>query len=255
APLLSLYLSLSLSLPVNRELLILLIMVAFAHLYKKTRLQTLAKYSGLIYFYFSYYFSRKHTNCFLILVSFVLQLNFVRFYLPLLAAENHERIVYLDDDVIVQGEIHYYVCKPLKWTLTLHLYSYCDLPPIHEMVRSVGMQTTYMGFLDYRKEEVRELGISPNLGECKKQKVTKQLEKRMAKNVTENLYSSAMAGGVATPPMLIVFHDKYTTIDPLWCVRHLGWSPDTRYPRSFLKDARLLHWNGHPTGKCTLVRL
>lgn len=38
----------------------------------------------------------------------------------------------------------------------------------------------------------------------------------------DNLYSSAMAGGVVTPPMLIVFHDKYTTIDPLWHVRHLG---------------------------------
>lgn len=38
----------------------------------------------------------------------------------------------------------------------------------------------------------------------------------------QNIYSSAMAGGVATPPMLIVFHDKYTTLDPLWHVRHLG---------------------------------
>ena len=38
----------------------------------------------------------------------------------------------------------------------------------------------------------------------------------------QNIYSSAMAGGVATPPMLIVFHDKYTTLDPLWNVRHLG---------------------------------
>lgn len=37
-----------------------------------------------------------------------------------------------------------------------------------------------------------------------------------------NIYSSAMAGGVATPPMLIVFHDKYTTLDPLWHVRHMG---------------------------------
>lgn len=38
----------------------------------------------------------------------------------------------------------------------------------------------------------------------------------------ENLFSSAVAGGVATPPMLIVFHDTFTTIDPLWHVRHLG---------------------------------
>jgi len=54
-----------------------------------------------------------------------------------------------------------------------------------------------------------------------------------------------------------------------------GWSPDARYPRSFLKEAHLLHWNGHfkpwdypcvhldlwekwfipdPTGTFTLVR-
>lgn len=33
---------------------------------------------------------------------FVLQLNFVRFYLPLLDI-SHKRVIYLDDDVIVQG--------------------------------------------------------------------------------------------------------------------------------------------------------
>lgn len=32
----------------------------------------------------------------------VLQLNFVRFYLPLLDI-SHSRVIYLDDDVIVQG--------------------------------------------------------------------------------------------------------------------------------------------------------
>lgn len=40
----------------------------------------------------------------------------------------------------------------------------------------------------------------------------------------QNIYSSAMAGGVATPPMLIVFHDKFTKLDSLWNVRHLGTS-------------------------------
>lgn len=97
----------------------------------------------------------------------------------------------------------------------------CDLPETHEMVRSVGMQvcisvcmvyfacilhrillypsdwlqqTTYMGFLDYRKDAVRELGINPSectfnpgvfvadVVEWKKQKITKQLEKWMTRN-------------------------------------------------------------------------
>nr|XP_046184319.1 glycosyltransferase 8 domain-containing protein 2 [Oncorhynchus gorbuscha] len=213
-------------------------------------------------------------------------LNFVRFYLPLLDI-SHQRVIYLDDDVIVQGDIKDLYHTRLEKGHAAAFATDCDLPSTHEMVRSVGMQTTYMGFLDYRKQEVRDLGINPSdcsfnpgvfvadIGEWKKQKITKQLENWMQENLKKNIYSSAMAGGVATPPMLIVFHDKYTIIDPLWHVRHLGWSPDARYPETFLQGAHLLHWNGRfkpwdypcvhldlwekwfipdPTGKFLLVR-
>ncbi|XP_029969414.1 glycosyltransferase 8 domain-containing protein 2 [Salarias fasciatus] len=182
-------------------------------------------------------------------------LNFVRFYLPLLDI-HHNRVIYLDDDVIVQGEIKDLFNVRLKPGHAAAFATDCDLPITHEMVRSIGMQTTYMGFLDFRKREVQDLGINPrdcsfnpgvfvaDMKEWKKQKITKQLEKWMEENFRQNIYSSAMAGGVATPPMLIVFHGRFTTLDPLWHVRHLGWSPDARYADSFLKDARLLHWNG-----------
>ncbi|XP_041833710.1 glycosyltransferase 8 domain-containing protein 2 isoform X2 [Melanotaenia boesemani] len=182
-------------------------------------------------------------------------LNFVRFYLPLLDI-SHKRVIYLDDDVIVQGDIKDLFNIQLKAGHAAAFATDCDLPSTHEMVRSIGMQTTYMGFLDYRKQQIKDLGINPSdcsfnpgvfvadISEWKEQKITKQLEKWMEENFRENIYSSAMAGGVATPPMLIVFHDKYTTLDPLWHVRHLGWSPDTHYPESFLKEAHLLHWNG-----------
>ncbi|XP_057179555.1 glycosyltransferase 8 domain-containing protein 2 isoform X3 [Triplophysa rosa] len=150
-------------------------------------------------------------------------LNFVRFYLPLLDIENHERIVYLDDDVIVQGDIQELYHIKLKAGHAAAFASDCDLPQTHEMVRSVGMQvyifvcvlyiyacishgvsmypsferlqqTTYMGFLDYRKEAVRELGINPSectfnpgvfvadVAEWKKQEITKQLEIWMTRN-------------------------------------------------------------------------
>ncbi|KAM9467654.1 glycosyltransferase 8 domain-containing protein 2 isoform 2-T3 [Clarias gariepinus] len=183
-------------------------------------------------------------------------LNFVRFYLPLLAISNHKKIVYLDDDIIVQGDIQNLYSIRLQSGHAAAFASDCDLPATHEMVRSVGMQTSYMGFLDYRKQAVRDLGINPNdcsfnpgvfvadIDEWRKQKITVQLEKWMSENFKENLYSSAMAGGVATPPMLIVFHNKYTTIDPKWHVRHMGWSPNAYYPQSVLQEAQLLHWNG-----------
>lgn len=182
-------------------------------------------------------------------------LNFVRFYLPLLEI-SHKRVIYLDDDVIVQGNIADLFNIQLKAGHAAAFATDCDLPATHEMVRSIGMQTTYMGFLDYRKQEVKDLGIHPrdcsfnpgvfvaDMTEWKKQKITKQLEKWMEENFRNNIYSSAMAGGVATPPMLIAFYEKYTKLDPLWNVRHLGWSPDAHYSESFLQEARLLHWNG-----------
>uniref|UniRef100_A0A3P9JWA2 Glycosyltransferase 8 domain containing 2 n=1 Tax=Oryzias latipes TaxID=8090 RepID=A0A3P9JWA2_ORYLA len=213
-------------------------------------------------------------------------LNFVRFYLPLLDL-SHEKVIYLDDDVIVQGDIRHLFGIYLRRGHAAAFATDCDLPGAHEMVQSVGMQTTYMGFLDYRKQEVKDLGINPsdctfnpgvfvaNMKEWKKLKITKQLEKWMELNFRQNIYSSSMAGGVATPPMLIVFHAKFTRLDPLWHVRHLGWSPDPFYSTSFLQRAQLLHWNGpfkpwnypavhlemwekwfipDPSGKFTLIR-
>lgn len=182
-------------------------------------------------------------------------LNFVRFYLPLLDIK-HKKLIYVDDDVIVQGDIRELFNTELKPGDAAAFASDCDLPHSHQMVRSLGMQTTYMGYLDYRKQEVRNLGIDPNqcsfnpgvmvadVEEWRRQAITKQLERWMQDNFRLNLYSSALVGGVATPPMLIVFHDKYTKLDPLWHVRHLGFSPDTYYPESYLQGAHLLHWSG-----------
>lgn len=60
---------------------------------------------------------------------------------------------------------------------------------------SVLLQNTYMGYLDYRKKTIKDLGISPstcsfnpgvfvaNMTEWKHQRITKQLEKWMQKNV------------------------------------------------------------------------
>uniref|UniRef100_A0A8C5L2A8 Glycosyltransferase 8 domain containing 2 n=1 Tax=Jaculus jaculus TaxID=51337 RepID=A0A8C5L2A8_JACJA len=182
-------------------------------------------------------------------------LNFVRFYLPLLIHQ-HEKVIYLDDDVIVQGDIQELYGTTLALGHAAAFSDDCDLPSAQDVDRLVGLQTTYMGYLDYRKKTIKDLGISPstcsfnpgvivaNMTEWKHQRITKQLEKWMQKNVEENLYSSSLGGGVATSPMLIVFHGKYSTINPLWHIRHLGWNPDARYSEHFLQEAKLLHWNG-----------
>ncbi|XP_072407962.1 glycosyltransferase 8 domain-containing protein 2 isoform X1 [Chiloscyllium punctatum] len=182
-------------------------------------------------------------------------LNFVRYFIPFLIRD-HEKVIYLDDDVIIQGDIQDLYNTVLKPGHAAAFSTDCDLTSTHEMVRSMGMQTTYMGHLDYRKPTVRDLGINPttcsfnvgvfvaNVTEWKRQRITKQLEKWLVANVEENLYSSALAEGVVTPPMLIVFHNQHSLLNPLWHIRHLGWSPDARYSEHFLSEAKLLHWNG-----------
>ncbi|XP_013374314.1 PREDICTED: glycosyltransferase 8 domain-containing protein 2 isoform X3 [Chinchilla lanigera] len=194
-------------------------------------------------------------------------LNFVRFYLPLLIHQ-HEKVIYLDDDVIVQGDIQELYDTTLALGHAAAFSGDCDLPAAQDLSRLVGLQNTYMGYLDYRKKSIKDLGISPstcsfnpgvivaNMTEWRHQRITKQLEKWMQRNVQyapaacgpflcrENLYSSSLGGGVATSPMLIVFHGRYSTISPLWHIRHLGWSPDARYSERFLQEAKLLHWDG-----------
>lgn len=182
-------------------------------------------------------------------------LNFVRYFIPYLIRD-HEKVIYLDDDIIIQGDIQELYNIVLTPGHAAAFSTDCDLTSTHEMVRSMGMQTTYMGHLDYRKATVRALGINPttcsfnvgvfvaNVTEWKRQRITKQLEKWLVANVEENLYSSALGEGVVTPPMLIVFHEKHTVLNPLWHIRHLGWSPDARYSEHFLTEAKLLHWNG-----------
>ncbi|NXE38293.1 GL8D2 protein, partial [Ptilorrhoa leucosticta] len=66
-------------------------------------------------------------------------LNFVRFYLPLLI-QKHEKVIYLDDDVIVQGDIQELYDTKLAPGHAAAFSDDCDLPSTHEMIRSVGMQ-------------------------------------------------------------------------------------------------------------------
>ncbi|GCB65393.1 hypothetical protein scyTo_0004779 [Scyliorhinus torazame] len=121
-------------------------------------------------------------------------LNFVRYFIPYLIRD-HEKVIYLDDDVIIQGDIQDLYDTALNPGHAAAFSMDCDLTSTHEMVRSMGMQTTYMGHLDYRKATVRGLGINPmtcsfnvgvfvaNVTEWKRQRVTKQLEKWLVTNV------------------------------------------------------------------------
>lgn len=213
-------------------------------------------------------------------------LTFARFYLPILVP-SAKKAIYMDDDVIVQGDILALYNTPLKPGHAAAFSEDCDSASTKVMIRGAGNQYNYIGYLDYKKERIRKLSMKAstcsfnpgvfvaNLTEWKRQNVTNQLEKWMKLNVEEGLYSRTLAGSITTPPLLIVFYQQHSTIDPMWNVRHLGSSAGKRYSPQFVKAAKLLHWNGHfkpwgraasyadvwekwyipdPTGKFSLIR-
>ncbi|XP_045153336.1 glycosyltransferase 8 domain-containing protein 1 isoform X2 [Echinops telfairi] len=211
---------------------------------------------------------------------------FARFYLPVLVP-SAKKAIYVDDDVIVQGDVLALYNTPLKPGHAAAFSEDCDSTSAKVVVRGAGNQYNYIGYLDYKKERIRKLSMKAstcsfnpgvfvaNLTEWRRQNITNQLEKWMKLNAEEGLYSRTLAGSVTTPPLLIVFYQQHSTLDPMWNVRHLGSSAGKRYSPQFVKAAKLLHWNGHfkpwgrtasyadvwerwyipdPTGKFSLVR-
>ncbi|XP_037535582.1 glycosyltransferase 8 domain-containing protein 1 [Nematolebias whitei] len=192
-------------------------------------------------------------------------LTFARFYLPLFIPEA-DKAIYLDDDVIVQGDIQELYEANLKPGHAAAFAEDCDSASSKGIIRGAGNQNNYIGFLDFKKESVKKLGmrantcsfnpgvIIANLTEWRNQNITQQLEHWMELNAQEDLYSKTLAESVTTPPLLIVFYKRHSSIDPLWHVRHLGTTgAGNRYSPPFVKAAKLLHWNGHykPWGRAS----
>lgn len=184
-------------------------------------------------------------------------LAFARFYMPDFLPDA-EKVIYLDDDVIVQGDIQELFETSIKPGHAAAFSEDCDSASSKGFVRGAGNQNTYLGFLDFKKEAVRKLGmranacsfnpgvIVANLTEWKQQNITQQLETWMERNVKESLYSNTLADSFTTPPLLIVFYKRHSSIEPMWHVRHLGATgAGNRYSSQFISTAKLLHWNGH----------
>ncbi|KAG7493692.1 hypothetical protein JOB18_014570 [Solea senegalensis] len=184
-------------------------------------------------------------------------LAFARFYLPTYLP-TAERAVYLDDDIIVQGDIQELFETNLKPGHAAAFSEDCDSASAKGIVRGAGSQNNYLGFLDFKKASIKKLGmrantcsfnpgvIVANLTEWKNQNISHQLEHWMELNTKEDLYSKTLAESITTPPLLIVFYKRHSNIDPMWHVRHLGnTGAGNRYSPQFVKAAKLLHWNGH----------
>ncbi|XP_076845400.1 glycosyltransferase 8 domain-containing protein 1 isoform X2 [Brachyhypopomus gauderio] len=173
-------------------------------------------------------------------------LTFARFYMPVFLPDA-EKAIYLDDDIIVQGDIRELFQTSLKSGHAAAFSDDCDSASSKGIIRGAGNQ-----------DSIKKLGMKANactfnpgvmvanLTEWKQQNITGQLEHWMQLNVREDLYSKTLGDSFTTPPLLIVFYRHHSSLDPMWHVRHLGGSgAGNRYSLQFVKAAKLLHWSGH----------
>ncbi|KAK3109025.1 hypothetical protein FSP39_021414 [Pinctada imbricata] len=179
-------------------------------------------------------------------------LNYARYYLPQLMPTLKGRIIYVDDDCIVQGDIHELYRMKLH---PPHLAAFSQ-DCMGTAKRLTLMKNNYADYIDFKNRHIQDLDFDPNecafntglfvadLNTWRANNITKKLEYWMKLNTKEEVYGNERGGGGSQPPMMIVFYNKYTQIDPNWHIRYLGWTTGTTYTKQFIKHAKLLHWNG-----------
>lgn len=179
-------------------------------------------------------------------------LNYARYYIPQLFPDLTGRILYIDDDCIVQGdlyELYSMKFKPNHWA------SFAE-DCTGSAKRVTMMKNVYADYIDFKNKHVRMLDINPtacafntgvyvtDIDLWRKNNITQKLEYWLTLNTKEGVYGSEKGGGGSQAPIMLVFYNRYTAMDPNWHVHYLGLTPGTSYTSAFLKQAKLIHWNG-----------
>lgn len=181
-------------------------------------------------------------------------LNYARNFMAQLLSDVHGRVVYLDTDVIVTGDIAELAATPMQPHQPIAVSTDC-----HPFFAELGLfSNTYEGFLNYQNAHIQKLNIPKdtcsfnvgvfvaNLDMWRQQGYAEQLDHWLTLNSQEKVYGTGPAGGGSQPPFLIVFYNKFAEFDPHWHFR--GFTSDAfggRWPETILRSqGKLLHWNG-----------
>ncbi|GAB1606060.1 glycosyltransferase 8 domain-containing protein 1-like [Argonauta hians] len=180
-------------------------------------------------------------------------MNYARYYLPKLFPDLKTRVIYLDSDIIVQGDIAELYAMKMK---PHHIAAFSeDCSGISK--RLTLLKNNYAEYIDFKNQHIQQLHLNPKtcsfntglmvtqLHNWNSHNITEQLVYWMTLNTKEEVYGNEKAGGGSQPPIMIVFYKNYTHIDPNWHIRHLGMTSGTSYSKSFVEHAKLLHWSGH----------
>ncbi|XP_033097810.1 glycosyltransferase 8 domain-containing protein 1-like [Anneissia japonica] len=180
-------------------------------------------------------------------------LNYARFYFPDIIPEVKGRIIFVDSDTVVQGNIGELNNTKIAPGNAVALSDDCTATSS----RYGFYKTNYGSYINFQHPQVKAMTMNPlecsfnagvfvaDIDEWKKQGITARIDFWIKLNAHENVFGNQRAGGATAPPMMIVFYKKYSKIDPMWHIRHLGLTSGTRYSQTFINAAKLIHWSGN----------
>lgn len=165
------------------------------------------------------------------------------------------RVIYMDSDVIVQGdiwELHSISIEPN----TYGAFAQDCSSSSSRMAGAIG-RPRYANFINMKNSRIlnRDIngGLCPfnagvfvaNVTEWKDKGVFEQLQNWLEIHAEEPITGIHPNVDAVEAAMLIEFYGKVTPLDPLWHVQHLGVGLSSRYSKQFIEQAKLLHWSGH----------
>ncbi|KJE96059.1 hypothetical protein CAOG_06431 [Capsaspora owczarzaki ATCC 30864] len=168
--------------------------------------------------------------------------NFARYFVLDLFPEMKGRVVYLDADVIVTGNI-----------IDLHNHR------IEGRHLAAFFKDCRASFLNFENKRIQAMQLLPkhcglnagvyvaDLERWNALNVTAQLMFWLELNTREHLFQGEEIGGGSQGPMQIVFNNRRTNLDPAWNIPHLGFARGRRFVRDLemnVTTGNLFHWAG-----------
>ncbi|KAK4001993.1 Glycosyltransferase 8 domain-containing protein 1 [Daphnia magna] len=169
----------------------------------------------------------------------------------------HDRAIYLDPDVIVQGDLADLLKTPIPIKDLGAFSDDCQAGSVSKRVAS-RVEALYASRLNLKQHEIAKLNLNPltctfNTGvfvisdadTWRNEKVAEKILDLIQSHERSSIIGPQGGSDVVEAAILAIFYRRTSPIDPLWHVGNLGLSRGSRYSPFFLNNAKLLHFNGH----------
>ncbi|KAK8749149.1 hypothetical protein OTU49_015700 [Cherax quadricarinatus] len=179
--------------------------------------------------------------------------HFAKIYLQSIFPDLDGRFIYLDSDVIVQGDVSELIDVDIR---SSHLGAFSEECNSGSKRFNLA-KPRYSTHINLQHPKLRGFKIKPksctfntdvfvaDMNVWKSSNVSLLLMDWVNSSKNDPIYGLEPEADEAEAAMLIVMYNRVSPLPQLWHVGDLGATSGGGYSKQFIKKAKLLHWNGH----------